>query len=246
MEDADGVAAAAHAGDHGIGQAAFRFQNLPARLFADDLVKIAHHHRVGMRAQRASRAGNAYRATLVTQSRMASLMASFSVRLPLVTPTHFGAEHAHAEDVEPLPAHVLLAHVDHALEAEQRADRGRGDAVLARAGLRDDAPLAHAPGEQRLSQAVVDLVRAGVQQVFALEPDARAAQRFAQALGEIERRRAAGIVAQQVAQVRPETPDRRAPRDTPSPVPRSAPSALRGRSARRRVRNVRPGRVCES
>jgi hypothetical protein len=48
--------------------------------------------------------------------------------------------------------------------------------VLARAGLGDDAALAHAPRQQRLAQAVVDLVRAGVQQVFALEPDARAAQ----------------------------------------------------------------------
>ncbi len=107
---------------------------------------------------------------------MASLMASFSVRLPVVTGDHLRAQQAHAEDVEPLPAHVFLAHVDHAIEAEQRADRGGGHAVLARAGFRDDAPLAHAPREQRLPQAVVDLVRAGVQQVFALEVDPRAAQ----------------------------------------------------------------------
>ncbi len=182
--------------------------------------------------------------TLVTQSRMASLMASFRVRLPLVTPTTLRAQQAHAEDVEPLPAHVFLAHVDHAFEAQQRADRGGGHAVLARAGFGDDAALAHAPRQQRLPQAVVDLVRAGVQQVFALEPDARAAQFLAEPLGEIERRGTAGIVVQQVAPVPPETRDRRAPPDTPSPIPRWAPSALPARSGRRRVRNVRPASGC--
>jgi hypothetical protein len=56
-----------------------------------------------------------------------------------------------------------------------RGDGGRRDAVLARAGLGDDARLAHAAGEQRLPDGVVDLVRAGVVQVFALEVDLRAA-----------------------------------------------------------------------
>ena len=59
---------------------------------------------------------------------------------------------------------------------EQRADGGRGDAVLARAGLGDDALLAHALGKQALAERVVDLVRAGVQQVFALEVDFGAAE----------------------------------------------------------------------
>ena len=91
---------------------------------------------------------------------------------------HLRAQQAHAEDVEALPPHVLLAHVDDAFQAEQRADRGGGHAVLARAGLGDDALLAHAPRQQRLAQAVVDLVRAGVQQVFALEINLRAARAF--------------------------------------------------------------------
>ena len=49
------------------------------------------------------------------------------------------AQQAHAEDVEALAAHVLFAHVDGAVETEQRADGGRRDAVLARAGFGDDA-----------------------------------------------------------------------------------------------------------
>ena len=82
-----------------------------------------------------------------------------------------GAEQLHPCDVERLATGVLLAHVDHALEAEQRGRRGGGDAVLAGAGLGDDAGLAHAHGEQRLTEHVVDLVRAGVVEVFALEED---------------------------------------------------------------------------
>ncbi len=105
-------------------------------------------------------------------------MASFSVAEPRADAAHFRAQQAHAEDVQLLPAHVFLAHVDDALEPKQRADRGRGDAVLARAGLGDDALLAHAPRQQALAERVVDLVRAGVQQVFALQVDLRAAELF--------------------------------------------------------------------
>ena len=114
--------------------------------------------------------------TLVTQSRIASLMASFSVRLPASTPQHLGAEQAHPEHVQRLPLHVLGAHVDVALEAEQRAGRRRRHAVLAGAGLGDDPALAHPHREQRLAERVVDLVRAGVRQVLALQEDARAAR----------------------------------------------------------------------
>ena len=92
---------------------------------------------------------------LVTQSRNASLIASFSVRVPAVTGRDLGAEQAHAIHVDRLAPHVLLAHVDDALQPEHRAHRGRGDAVLAGAGLGDDPPLAHAlrraaPGRRAL------------------------------------------------------------------------------------------------
>jgi hypothetical protein len=46
--------------------------------------------------------------------------------------------------------------------------------VLPGAGLRDDARLAHALGEQRLSEDVVDLVCARVAEILALEVDAGA------------------------------------------------------------------------
>ena len=51
MEDSDGIAAAADAGENRIRQPMLALQDLPARLFSDHAVKIADHHRIGMRAQ---------------------------------------------------------------------------------------------------------------------------------------------------------------------------------------------------
>ena len=136
--------------------------------------------------------------TLVTQSRNASFIASLSVREPVLTGIDLGAEQPHPGDVERLPLGVDLAHVDDALEAEQRAGGGGGDAVLTGAGLGDDPRLAHPLGEQRLTEHVVDLVRAGVVEVLALEQDPRAAG----VLGRAASPRSAGdgpagVVAQQ-------------------------------------------------
>ena len=70
---------------------------------------------------------------------------------------------------------VDLAHVDFTLDAHQRAGRRQRHAVLARTRFGQHLGLAHVFGQQRFAQAVVDLVRAGVVQVFALEMDVRAA-----------------------------------------------------------------------
>ena len=52
--------------------------------------------------------------------------------------------------------------------------RRRWHAVLARAGFGDDALGADAFGEQRLADGVVDLVRAGVREILALQTHLRA------------------------------------------------------------------------
>ena len=146
------------------------------------------------------------------------------------------AEQPHALDVGHLAAHVLRAHVDDALEPEQRA-RGRGGhAVLAGAGLGDDPRLAHPLGEQALAERVVELVRARVHQVLALEPD-RAAGRLGEALGVVERRRAAAEVALQAGRARRGSPRPRARRARPPRARRAPASASRGRTGRRRGRS---------
>ena len=87
------------------------------------------------------------------------------------------------------------------MQAEAGAGGGGGDAVLAGARLGDDALLAHAPGEQDLAHHVVDLVRAGVVELLALEIDFRAAEMLGHALGEIERARAADVMGREVLQL---------------------------------------------
>ncbi len=187
VKEADGVAAAADAGDQQVGQALFLFQNLPARLDADDAVEIAHHHRVGMRA--VSGAEDVMGGADVGHPIAHGLVDRLLQRGLAGGDGHDRrAEEFHTRDVERLALHIDRAHVDHALEAEPRRDGGRGDAVLARAGLGDDPRFAHALGQEDLAKGVVDLVRAGVQQVLALEVNFRAAQFFGQPLGEIERR----------------------------------------------------------
>ena len=113
----------------------------------------------------------------------------------------FGPQQLHAEHVRLLAADVFLAHVDDALQAEAGTGRGGGHAVLAGAGLGDHALLAHAQREQRLAERVVDLVGAGVIEVFALEIDLRPAAFVAQPLGVIQRRRPADVVGQQIVQL---------------------------------------------
>ena len=132
--------------------------------------------------------------TLATQSRSASFIASLSVAVPDVTGRTSAPRMLHAEDVGFLPLDVGGTHVDDARQVEERAHGCGGDAVHAGAGLGDDAALAHAAREQNLAHRVVDLVRAGVVQILALQIDLRAAAMAREPLGEIERARPADIM----------------------------------------------------
>ena len=157
---------------------------------------------------------------------------------------HFRAQQAHAEDVEPLALHVLGAHVDDAFEAQARRHRRRGDSVLARAGFRDDAALAHAHGQQALADAIVDFVRAGVQQVFALDVNARAAQMLRQPRSKLQRRGPPGKILAAGSRALSGNSDPCARPRTRARVPRAAPPASPERSGRRTGRSgpSRPAR----
>jgi hypothetical protein len=166
-EGADRVRAAAHAGDHPVRQPPGALEQLPACLVPDAALQVAHHRRIGRRPD--ARSDHVVR-RLDVRDPVANRRRHRLLQRPRagVDAHHLGAEQPHALHVRLLAAHVLGAHVDDALQVEQRARRGRRDAVLARPGLGDHAWLAHAAGEQRLPQGVVDLVRAGVGEVFAL------------------------------------------------------------------------------
>ena len=69
---------------------------------------------------------------------------------------------------------VFATHVDHAFQAITRANGRGGNTVLTGPGLSDHARFTHAFREHGLTDRIVDLVRAGVVQVFAFEVDLRA------------------------------------------------------------------------
>ena len=200
MEQAHGVGAAADAGDRGVGQAALGFLHLHLGFLADHRLEVAHHHRIRMRAGDGADevvgvgdVGDPVAHRLV--HRVLQRAGAGGHRL------HLGAEQLHAEDVGRLALDVGRAHVDGAGQAEQRAHRGGGDAMLAGAGLGDDAGLAHAPGQQDLAHAVVGLVAAGVVQLVALEIDLGAAELLGQPFGEPQRAGTADVMLQVVLQV---------------------------------------------
>ena len=116
--------------------------------------------------------------------------------------SHLGSQQLHAEDVQRLALHVLLAHVHHTLQAEQGGHGGHCHSMLAGAGLGDDPALAHPPGQQYLPQGVVDFMGPGVVQVFPLEVDFQP-QLGTDPAGMIQRRGATGIVDRQLVKLLP-------------------------------------------
>ena len=162
------------------GSRALDREHLLARLAADHRLELGDELRIRRRAD--ARADQVVRRLDVRDPVADRLARRLLQRLRAeVDAPHLGAEQLHALDVGLLPPHVLLAHVDDALVAEARADGRRRDAVLAGAGLGDDALLAEPPREHRLAERVVQLVRAGVEQVLALQVDAACPARTARA-----------------------------------------------------------------
>ena len=149
------------------------------------------------------------------------------------------AQQSHAKDVQLLAPHVFRSHIDDTLKAQQRAYRRRGHAVLARASLSDHAMLAHALDQQRLSQAVVNFVRACVQQVFALEINLGAAELFRQPPRKEQGRGTPGVRAQQFIQTALETAVALGLLVVRAPVLPARPSGFQGHSVRRRRQSGR-------
>ena len=192
-EDADRVRAAADARDDDVRKRAGAFEDLLSCFVADHVLQLLHHPRERMRTD--DRADHVVRRLDVRDPVAERLVDRVLQRAaPGVDGDDLGPQHLHAEHVESLALHVGGAHVHDALEPEERGARRRRDAVLSGARLGDHAVLPETLRKQALSQDVVDLVRAGVHQVFALHPHRRA-DALAQSLRAIQRRRTSAVVA---------------------------------------------------
>lgn len=186
IEHASGIAAPSDTRDDGIGKPTETRLALLSAFGADDALEVADHHREGVRPDH----------------RADDVMGVFDARHPIAhgfvdgvaerartafDGTDFGSHQPHAKHVGLLTADIFGPHIDDAGQAKVGARRRRRDTVLPGSGLRDDACLFHTQGQQRLAERIVDLVRAGVIQVLALEPNLCAAELLAQPFGVVER-----------------------------------------------------------
>src|SRR5437762_2936054 len=157
VKDTDGIGSAAYAGDDRGWKLPFSLQNLRPGFAANHRMKIADHGGIRMSAQHTAQ-------QVMSVADIGDPVAHCLVDGVLqstgtgVDAAHLCSEEPHAEDIQLLAAHIFQAHIDHAFESKERADGGAGYAMLACAGLRNNALLAHTLRQQGLPQAVVDFV----------------------------------------------------------------------------------------
>ena len=168
---------------------------------ADDTLELTHH--VGVRVRACRRAdhvvGVAHVGHPITHGLVQGIFQGFCAAFDL---NHFGTQQFHPKHVESLAHRVGGTHVNLAIEAEEGTDRRGRYAMLTRPGFGDDALLPHALGEQTLPQCIVDLVGAGVTQIFPLDRHLIAGG-FAQPSGLGQRGFATDIVAQKCLELIP-------------------------------------------
>ncbi|MBI3555027.1 MAG: hypothetical protein HY074_02035 [Deltaproteobacteria bacterium] len=146
VKQADGIASAAHARNELIGQLARLFQNLPARLDADDRLKVAHDERIRVRAECRAQAiiCIAHIADPIAHGFAHGIFQGLRAR---GHGYHGSPQVFHALDIGRLPGNIDLAHVNHAFEPQQCRNSGGGYAVLSCAGFGDNSRFAHASGQ---------------------------------------------------------------------------------------------------
>ena len=196
VEQADTVTAAADAGHQVVRQAVVSGQDLLSGFLPDDDLEVAHYHRVGVRADHGAE-------QVIGVPDITDPIADGLVDGVFQRPAsgghraHFRTHQLHAVDVGRLAADILISHVDDTFQAEHGAGRRRGDAVLAGAGLGNDSLFTHAPGQQCLPYGIVNLVGAGMRQVFPFQQDGRPADFGGQLPGRVEGGGSADVLAAQ-------------------------------------------------
>ena len=111
-----------------------------------------------------------------------------------------GSENMHSYDIGVLFDHIHFTHIDIALQADQCCCCSERHTMLACACFSDEFLFAHFFGEQCFAEAVIDLVCAGMVEVFTLHIDLCAIF-FGEVLGMKDRSRASDIVLIEIGQL---------------------------------------------
>ena len=201
IDRTDGVAPAADAGNEVVGFRVEFLLCLCADLLTDDLLEIAHHHRIGMRTN-----GGANDIVGIRDVRRPVADSLTRRILQRSRTARYGddrrAEQTHTEHVELLTLYVQRPHEDAAFHPKECRHRRRRDTVLSCTRLCDDALLAHAVCEECLSERIVDLMRPRMEKILALEIDVRLAVVLRQPLGKVKIRRTPCILLEIAAVLR--------------------------------------------
>src|SRR5574343_104627 len=168
VEDTHGVRAATNCCNDRIWLATGHFRHLGQTFLADHLLEVAYQHRIRVRTgDRADDVeGVVDVGNPVTHGFIERVLKGFGATFHR---HDLGTQQFHAIDVGGLTAHVLAAHVHHALHAVAGGDGSSGNTMLARASFSDNPRLTHTLGEHGLADTVVHLVGAGVVEVFTLQ-----------------------------------------------------------------------------
>mmetsp|Transcript_28246 Transcript_28246/g.50486 ORF Transcript_28246/g.50486 Transcript_28246/m.50486 type:complete len:234 (-) Transcript_28246:940-1641(-) len=174
-------------------------QALRPGLIANDRLEISDNVWEGMRPHRAADdvVGGADVGHPVSQGLVDCVL---ECPAPACHRHHSGTQLCHPEAIQLLALGVHFAHVHDALKIKHGAGSGCGNAVLSGASLCDDPLLPKLDGEQGLPHRVVDLVRASVGQLLALEPDLGSATELGEALGVVDRSGSADEVSTEARQ----------------------------------------------
>ncbi len=175
MKKPDRIRTAADTGDRSVRQPAERIDALLARLAPDDVLQLADQERVRMRPD--GRAEQVVASLGIAHPVPECLVYRGSQSLiATVDRDHFGAELMHAIDIGRLTGDIDGAHVDPTRDTYPGTGSGGRDAVLARSSLCYDTLRTEMTREQGLPDGIVDLVRAGMRKILALEVDFAAPQ----------------------------------------------------------------------
>ena len=195
-----GVAASSYAGDHRIRQPSFLFQHLLFDFFGNHCLKITDDswERMGAHNRPQTVMGIIHPAGPFPHclgNRVLQCGGSGFDR------NHPGSQQTHFIYIESLAPGIFLAHIDYTFHSHQRRRGSCSHSVLAGPGFRNKSCFPHFLGQKRLAQYIVDLMGAGVVQIFSFQINLCSAQIFCHFFCVIESAGTSAVVLQQIFQL---------------------------------------------